>query len=117
MSDFRSVAHPPTSPMKCRFCGDFQGPMVDTYCDDVIFGGRIYICGPTDKRPGCIGQMAQLYGYSHPSDIALLNDRIEELQASLDRLSSEKQVTIPFSEFRQLFPNYELPADAVITLG
>lgn len=102
MSDFNKVLAPQGPPGKCRFCGDFQGPMIDTYVDDPIYGGRIYICGPTLDRPGCLGTMARLFGWRPVEEVSELTEEIDRLVALVDQLEQGETVTISRRQFEAL---------------
>lgn len=56
--------------------------MVDTGTDE-MHGDRIYICGPTEDRPGCLGQFARAFGWAPPDDMRGMLTRIEDLEAQL----------------------------------
>lgn len=99
--DFRLVEHPILSPTTCRFCGDFAGPMLDTLTNDPI-GGRIYICAPTDSRPGCVGALAILCGFSALAEITQLQQRVDELQAQLDDMIGKRNLSLSWAEFNDL---------------
>lgn len=101
MPDFRRVDHPLLSPTTCRFCGDFAGPMLDTLTDDPI-GGRIYICAPTESRPGCVGAIATLFGFVALAKITQLKQQVEELQGQLDDLVGKRGLSLSWSEFNDL---------------
>ena len=99
MPDFNLVAQPSASPTKCRFCGDFAGPMIDTRVDDPVYG-RIYICAPTEQRTGCVGQIAQMCGLRSSADVDLLAAQVEDLQGRLDDLMRAKgTITLTWDEF------------------
>lgn len=97
MSDFRKLEH---SQIRCRFCGEFEGPFVDTYIDDMVFGGRIVICGPTADRPGCLGNMVQLFDYRSREYVHELKNELAVAHLQIKDLEARKTVTMPLSEFR-----------------
>lgn len=100
MSDFRVTQHPELSPTKCRFCATVEGPMIDTYVDDPIYGGRVYICGPIEGvRPGCVGNIAHAFGYRSQADYAALEQKIEQLLEKVKTLQEKKTVTLSVRDF------------------
>jgi hypothetical protein len=56
--------------------------MVDTGTDD-IRGDRLYICGPSETRPGCLGQFARAFGWEGPERLVELAQTIDVLQEEL----------------------------------
>jgi len=67
MPEFRLAERADRSPTRCYFCGDHEGPFIDTFTDDNVVGA-VWICAPNEERPGCLGQMARLAGCELPFD-------------------------------------------------
>jgi len=106
MSEFRIVPHAVYSPTRCLTCGDHTGPFVDTHVEWPGWG-HVYLCCPHEGRPGCIGQIARLCGWSDPlaveklqTDIRNALDHIDSLEAELDKERSDKYVSV--AEVREL---------------
>ena len=98
MSDFYKAENPQ---FPCYFCGDFQGPMVDTKVSDPV-KGRVYVCGPTESRAGCLGNMAHLFGMLSNAEVSELQSKIATLQTELFEEREQKTVTIPLSIYQSL---------------
>lgn len=101
--EFNRVTHPTISPTRCFLCHDHAGPMIDTYIDDRETNGRIYICGPNDKRPGCVVQMARKFGMITPDDVDKLEAEVERLTAELEQLRT-KEFTFTLTDLEQKAP-------------
>lgn len=84
MPDFVLRQHATFAPTTCRFCGDHEGPFIDSGVDDDGYG-HIWICAPNEHRSGCLGTMAAAAGYVDPGEAQRLRDEIEELRASMDQ--------------------------------
>lgn len=76
------------APGHCRLCQSAVVPVVDTqrdYDSDGIGGGggALKICA------NCVGTMASLMGWVHPSAKEDFEERIERLEAELDGIQTE----------------------------
>jgi len=103
MSEFNLVQTPPRGPTTCFFCGEFEGPFIDTYVD-AIAHGAIYICAPNEKRPGCLGQMATLAGFLNSFEKARLEARLAQAEQTVADL---KQMVSSMDEVKQLRALFE----------
>jgi hypothetical protein len=94
MSEYRVVAYATISPTRCFFCLDYKGPFIDTHVEDPAFG-HIYICGPDDDRPGCIGQMAALFGLTKPDELV---GELAETKEKVAELEKSQTVTLTYDD-------------------
>jgi hypothetical protein len=96
MSSFNRLEQPQ---LPCYLCGEFAGPMVDTKIIDVV-RGPVYICGPNEARPGCITQLARLFGMIGKDERDALRADLEEANWRIGTLEETQTITVPLGEFR-----------------
>jgi hypothetical protein len=90
MSEYHVVPTATYSPTNCFFCLEYEGPFIDTNVEAPGVG-HIYICGPTEKRPGCIGQMAALFGLPSLEQKEMAKVELEALTEKVEELEQRKE--------------------------
>lgn len=72
-------------PSHCRLCTGSTRPLIDTErdYDSDGYGGNLYICHT------CVGEMARLFGFSHPERVDDLEVQVDEANARLDAQETE----------------------------
>jgi hypothetical protein len=76
---------------------EYTGPFIDTNVEDPRFG-HIYICGPTASRPGCIGQMAALFGWLSAEEKEMAKTEVKALTEKVIELEQERMVTLTYDD-------------------
>jgi hypothetical protein len=97
MSEYRVVQSAQYSPTHCFFCLEYVGPFIDTQVEDPRYG-HIYICGPNDNHPGCIGQMAAMFGMLPPEEKEMAKKEIKALTDKVKELEQERSVTLTYDD-------------------
>jgi len=97
VSEFRATAHAQVSPTWCFLCREYEGPFLDTHIEHPAIG-HVYICAPTDIRPGCLGQMAQLFGMLTAAQADLLSTENAELKVKVEELEQRRTVQISYED-------------------
>lgn len=100
MSEFNLVEKATVSPTRCYFCMEFNGPFIDTYVDAP--DGHIYICGPTNDRPGCVGQMIAKFGGLSISDADKLRKQLAESQEQIKELERTQRIEVNAEDLRKM---------------
>lgn len=93
MSEFKLVQRATFQPTKCALCGAHEGPFVDTEVDLVPFG-HLYICASTERRAGCVRQMARKDGTVSVEELDEVRAERDWLLEEIKRLESERMVSI-----------------------
>lgn len=90
MAEFDRVQNAQRSPTQCVFCSDFAGPFIDAHFDMIGYGA-VYICAPTETRPGCVGQMARLCGFYGTDEFDAVALQLVEATESLREAQRENK--------------------------
>ncbi len=97
MTEFRVTGAATVSPTRCFFCHDFVGPFIDTHIEDLA-NGHIYVCGPTEIRSGCLGQMAHAFGMLTPIESEQLLVENAALKERIAQLEEAQTVQISYDD-------------------
>jgi hypothetical protein len=87
-------------PDQCISCGQSRRPLASTGVE-VPGYGTVYVCIGTDRKPGCILQVAKAAGCLMPGEaedarreIAILNDQVMALTIALQRQPEAPQMAV-----------------------
>lgn len=100
MAEYVRQDNPQVSPKHCYFCGNFEGPFINTFTSDSA-GRIILICAPNDQREaGCAGQIAVAAGGCGPEGIAVYEEQLATGDEIIAGLREELETLRPLRDVR-----------------
>jgi hypothetical protein len=116
MSEFRFTQHAEVSPTWCFLCRDYSGPFIDTHYESAATG-HVYICGPTESRSGCVGQMAHLFGMLTPVEAEQLLIENTALREQVRQLEEARTVQLSYDDLLNVMTHPPKPRKESVGSG